>query len=146
MLAGRRRKSYALGGNDTCKRYFAITQTRRNPTESKDGEAFAHPRRVVAVLAILSVAALWLQHHFGFELQKLGLVAVAGGVWAFMGKLADWLGETTAMKRFVAQLFRAPLRKVFRGLTHTSSLYALGGVVVFMMATLSSVVVRGESP
>ena len=60
---------------------------------SSEGGPFG---RIVAFLAIVAVAALWLQHHIGFEFEKLGVIAIATAIWGVMGKVADWVGEKSA--------------------------------------------------
>ena len=102
--------------------------------------------RIVAFLAIVAIAALWLQHHLGFELEKLGVVAIATAVWGVMGKVADWVGEKSAMGRFIDAWFKTPLRAVLRYMTRTTPLCGTAVVVGALMATVSSVTVRSSAP
>jgi len=102
--------------------------------------------RIVAFLAIIAVAALWLQHHLGFEFGKLGAIAVATAVWGLMGKVADWVGEKSAMGRFIDAWFKTPLRSVLRYMTRPAPLYGTAVIVGALMATVSSVTVRSSAP
>ncbi len=102
--------------------------------------------RIVAFLAIVAVAALWLQHHLGFELEKLGVIAIATAAWGVMGKVADWVGEKSAMGRFIDAWFKTPLRAVLRYMTRPAPLYGTAVVVGVLMATVSSVTVRSSVP
>ena len=74
------------------------------------------------------------------------MIALVGIVWSAMGKLADWLDEKSAMGRLVDAVFKAPLRSAFRYLTRTAPLFLIGGIVAILMATISSVTVRSETP
>ena len=102
--------------------------------------------RIVAFLAIVAVAVLWLQHHLGFEFEKLGVIAVATAVWGVMGKVADWVGEKSAMGRFIDTWFKTPLRATLRYMTRSGPLYTTAGIVGVLMATVSSVTVRSATP
>jgi hypothetical protein len=50
------------------------------------------------------------------------------------------------MGRLVDTLFKAPLRALFRRLTRTGPLAVIAGIVLIVMATISSVTVRSEAP
>ena len=102
--------------------------------------------RIVAFFAIVAVAALWLQHHLGFEFEKLGVIAVATAVWGVMGKVADWVDEKSAMGRFIDAWFKTPLRFVLRHMTRPAPLYGTAVIVGALMATVSSVTVRSSTP
>ena len=102
--------------------------------------------RIVAFFAIVAVAALWLQHHLGFEFEKLGVIAIATAIWGVMGKVADWVGEKSAMGRFIDAWFKTPLRAVLRAMTRPAPLYGAAVVVGALMATVSSVTVRSSAP
>ena len=102
--------------------------------------------RIVAFFAIVAVAALWLQHHLGFEFEKLGVIAVATAVWGVMGKVADWVDEKSAMGRFIDAWFKTPVRLVVRHMTRPAPLYGTAVVVGLLMATVSSVTVRSSAP
>src|SRR5262245_49410014 len=86
-------------------------------------------RRVVALFAIVAVALLWLQHHLGFELEKLGVIALLTAIWGGMGKVADWVGEKTAMGRFLDTAFKTPLRSAVEYMKRPAPLSILGGTV-----------------
>ena len=110
---------------------------------SSEGGPFG---RIVAFLAIVAVAALWLQHHIGFEFEKLGVIAIATAIWGVMGKVADWVGEKSAMGRFIDAWFKTPLRVVLRYMTRPAPLYGTAVIVGVLMATVSSVSVRSSAP
>jgi hypothetical protein len=95
---------------------------------------------------MLVIGALWLQHHLGFEFQKLGWVTLAGVAWGLIGKLADWLGETSAIGQVVDRWFKTPLRSLVHRLARPAPLYLLGGPLALLMATVSSVRVRSDAP
>jgi hypothetical protein len=116
-----------------------------------DGAAAATPStapagRVFAVLAVLSLGALWLQHHIGFEFKDLGVVALAGAVWGGIGELADLLGEESGVRKFTETVFRAPLRQLLFFLARPVPLYIGTGLLALAMVTISSVTVRSEVP
>jgi hypothetical protein len=113
------------------------------PEPPAEGEPFG---RIVAFLAIVAVAALWLQHHLGFEFEKLGVIAIATAAWGVMGKVADWVGEKSAMGRFIDAWFKTPLRVVLRYMTRPAQLYGTAVLVGVLMATVSSVTVRSSAP
>lgn len=103
-------------------------------------------RRVVAVLAVLSLAALWLQHHIGFEFKDLGIVALAGAVWGGIGQLAEVFDEKWGIGKLARNIFKAPLRASLLFLAEPVPLYCFIGLLAFVMATLSSVTVRSDVP
>jgi hypothetical protein len=102
------------------------------------------PGRIVLLLALLATVSLWLQHHLGFELKKLGIVALVGVVWGAMGKLADWFGVKSAVGAFFDSYVRAPLRGVLRHAVRTGPLRFISATLAVLMAILSSVTVRSE--
>jgi hypothetical protein len=106
----------------------------------------APPGRLVAFLAIVAIGSLWLQHHIGFEFGKLGFIALLATVWGGVGKLADWIGEKSAIGRLMDKVFKTPLRAVVRYMTRTTPLYTSGVIVGVLMATISSVAVRSDAP
>jgi hypothetical protein len=112
----------------------------------REERGVAEAGRTVALLAILGIAGLWLQHHLGFEVEKLGAVALAGVVWTAMGKLADFLDEKSAMGRVMDSLFKTPLRRLARYLTRTGPLFLIGGIVALVITMISSVTVTSETP
>ena len=103
-------------------------------------------RRVVAVLAVLSLGGLWLQHHIGFEFKDLGVVALVGAVWGGIGELADLFDEESGIGKFTDSVFKAPLRRVLLFLARPVPLYVATGLLTLAMSTLSSVTVRSEVP
>src|SRR6185503_10145071 len=81
-----------------------------------------------------------------FEFEKLGVIAIATAIWGVMGKVADWVGEKSAMGRFIDAWFKTPLRAVLRAMTRPAPLYGTAVVVGAVMATVSSVTVRSSAP
>src|SRR5262245_17510148 len=67
-------------------------------------------RRVVALLAVLSIGALWLQHHIGFKFEELGVVAFVGAVWGGIGELAELFDEKSGIGKAVDKVFKTPIR------------------------------------
>jgi hypothetical protein len=120
------------------------SQAAPEPLPTVVGGDTGSPGRIVLLLAIVALAALWLQHHLGFEFKNLGIIAFAVGAWGTMGKIADWVGEKSATGRFMDSTFKAPVSALFRSMTRTGPLYLVGGVVALVMATISSVTVRSE--
>jgi hypothetical protein len=108
-----------------------------------DGGPFG---RIVALFAIVAIAALWLQHHLGFQFEKLGVIAIATAAWGVMAKVADWVGEKSAMGRFIDAWFKTPLRAALRFMTRPAPLYGTAIIVGVLMATVSSVTVRSSAP
>lgn len=102
--------------------------------------------RILLLLVMLATASLWLQHHLGFELKKLGVVALVGAIWGGMGKLADWFGVKSAVGGFFDSYVRAPLRGALRYGIKPGPLRLVGGTLLVLMATLSSVTVRSDAP
>jgi hypothetical protein len=98
------------------------------------------------LIAMLVLGGLWLQHHLGFEFEKLGWVTLAGLVWGSMGKLADWLSQDSAIGQAAEKLFKAPLRALFQRVARPAPMYLLGGLLAALMATVSSVSVRSDAP
>ncbi len=127
------------------------------PLEAADGKP--HPdagtasaadpgqaRRVVAVLAVLSLGGLWLQHHLGFDFKDLGIVALTGAVWGGMGQLAELFDEQSGIGKLADNVFKAPLRAGLLFLAQPIVLYCLTGLLALVMATLSSVTIRSDVP
>lgn len=104
------------------------------------------PGRVIAFLSIVAIAALWLQHHLGFEFAKLGVVATALTIWGLVGKLAGWIDEQQSQKGILELIAKRPLRAVVRFMTRSTPLYATGIIVGVVMMTVSSVTVRSDTP
>src|SRR5215471_14863472 len=67
-------------------------------------------RRVVVLLAVLSIGALWLQHHIGFQFEELGVVALVGAVWGGIGELAELFDEESGIGRAIETVFKTPIR------------------------------------
>jgi hypothetical protein len=95
---------------------------------------------------MLATASLWMQHHLGFELKKLGILALVGVIWGAMGKLADWFGVKSTLGGFVDSYIRAPLRGLLHRGVRSGTLRIFGGALAVLMAILSSVTVRSEVP
>jgi hypothetical protein len=106
----------------------------------------AQARRVVAVLAVLSLGALWLQHHLGFDFKDLGIVALTGAVWGGIGQLANLFDEQSGIGKLAENIFKAPLRAGLLFLAQPIALYCLAGLLALMMTTLSSVTIRSDVP
>ena len=103
-------------------------------------------RRVVAVLALLSLGGLWLQHHLGFDFKDLGIVALTGAVWGGIGQLAQLFDEESGIGKLVDTVFKAPLRAGLLFLAQPVALYCSSGLLALMMVTLSSVTIRSDVP
>jgi hypothetical protein len=103
-------------------------------------------RRVVALLGVLSIGALWLQHHLGFELEQLGVVALAGAVWGGIGELATVFGDDAGIGKAVDTVFKTPIRGLLLFLARRRPFALLTGLLVLAMATLSSVTIRSDAP
>src|SRR5215831_8774333 len=103
-------------------------------------------RRVVALLAVLSIGALWLQHHIGFKFEELGVVALIGAVWSGIGELADLFNEESGIGKAIDTVFKTPIRGVLLFLARPRPFATLTGLLVLAMATLSSVTVRSDAP
>jgi hypothetical protein len=106
----------------------------------------AQARRVVALIAVLSIGALWLQHHLGFELGQLGAVALAGAVWGGIGELATVFGDDAGIGKAVDRVFKTPTRGLLLFLARPRPFAILTGLLVLAMATLSSVTIRSDAP
>jgi hypothetical protein len=109
----------------TAPAWRPVSRASQFPRDSRrlcDGPTSAGPRSAGSrgtgtdrpALAMLATASLWMQHHLGFELKKLGILALVGVIWGAMGKLADWFGVKSTLGGFVDSYIRAPLR----GLLH----------------------------
>jgi len=120
-----------------------VTAPAAKDTEKQDAGESA---RILLFLVILATASLWLQHHLGFELKKLGMVALVGAIWGSMGKLADWFGVKSTAGAFFDSFVRAPLRGLLRRVAKPGALRVAGGALAVLMALLSSVTVRSELP
>lgn len=94
---------------------------------------------------MLAIGALWLQHHLGFEFQKLGWVTLVGLLWGCMEKLAGWIGAKPAIDQEAGRLFKAPLRGLLHLLARPVPLNLIGGLLALLMATVSSVSVRSDA-
>jgi hypothetical protein len=103
-------------------------------------------RRVVALLAVIAIGALWLQHHIGFKLEELGVVALAGAVWSGIGELAELFDEESGIGKAVDAVFKTPIRGLLLFLARPRPFATLTGLLVLAMATLSSVTVRSDAP
>jgi hypothetical protein len=101
-------------------------------------------RRVALLLAVLSLGALWLQHHLGFELKELGVVAIIGAVWGGIGELAELFDEESGIGKAIDAVFKTPLRATLLFLARPRPFAIIVGLLALAMATLSSVAVRSE--
>lgn len=124
----------------------AFQPFRSRPISPDPPPDHTEPGHIVILLAILAIGALWLQHHLGFEFNKLGWVTLASVMWGSMGKLADRLGAKSAIGQVADKLFKAPLRGVFHHLAQPAPLYLLGGFLAVLMGTVSSMSVRSDAP
>jgi hypothetical protein len=102
--------------------------------------------RILTLLAILTVVGLWLQHHLGFELMKLGWVVLLIGGWSVFSKAAEWLGKKYAPGPKVEKVFKQRSRRLLVSLSRGTRLYFIAGFVALMLLTVSSVAVRSATP
>lgn len=101
--------------------------------------------RVLLLLALLATGALWLEHHLGFGIARLGGVAVVLGLWGSMEKLAGSLGQQSALRQFVERIIKSPLQRGFRYAAEPGPLRVVIVVLAVLMATVSSVTVVKEA-
>jgi hypothetical protein len=95
---------------------------------------------------VIAIGALWLQHHIGFKLGELGVVALAGAVWSGIGELAELFDEESGIGKAVDAVFKTPIRGLLLFLARPRPFATLTGLLVLTMATLSSVTVRSDAP
>jgi hypothetical protein len=99
--------------------------------------------RLTAVLSLVAVFGLWLQHHLGFQFTNLGFVAggIAGA--GLVVKLVEKLVETRSLKTLVD-----PVLGWIRGLalevSQARSLAVVSGLLVIVMGLITSVTVTPE--
>ncbi len=101
--------------------------------------------RVLLLLALLATGALWLEHHLGFGIARLGGVAVALGLWGSVEKLAGSLGQTSAVRKFVERTIKSPLQSLFRFGARPGPLRVVIVILAVLMATVSSITVVREA-
>ena len=96
------------------------------------------------LLAALAIGALWLQHHLGFEFEKLGWVTLFGLIWGGMERLAGWIGAKPAIEEEASRL-KGPLIWLVNWLARPLPLKLTGGLLALLIALVSSVSVRSET-
>jgi hypothetical protein len=101
------------------------------------------PGRLIMLLGLLAIVLLWLQHHLGFQLATLGIIAGIGTAWSMVEKAADWLGEKRAATTTEARV-RGPLRKALRWASRPGPLVVIYILLVVPMTLVTSITVTAE--
>lgn len=116
---------------------------------SETGKGGADPSaggRVILLLMMVVTAGLWLEHHLGLGIAKLGAVALVVGALGAVAKLVSWLGQKSTVGSFIDSKVKSPLRAILRGGSSPRPLRVIGAVLALLMATLSSVTVVSDTP